>query len=282
MALDLDTRVVAPARVKRSLSKGRIALWGVTALVFAFLLVPIATVIVFSFNSKKSLSSLGHPSLTWYSTLFHDQAMVSSIYESLRIAGITAVSATIIGTVLAFGLARARTKWSAPTNVVLIATLVTPEIATAFALFLLYTSGLNMVLSQTTVTLSHITFSIVYVTLVVRTRIAGLRTDIEEAARDLGCTELGVLRLVVLPQLLPAVVGAALLVFVLSFDDFVTSMFTTGVGTSPLPVFLYSTIKFGLSPEINAVGSLMLALTLTAGGLGVFLMRLASRRSEGK
>lgn len=286
MAADLTLEKPAPraaTRRRRSAGRGgKTALWTVTTLVFLFLLAPVAVVVVFSFNSKKSLNSFEHPSLHWYSALFHDDNLLASVYQSLRIAGITAVVATVLGTVLAFGLSRARTRWTAPTNVILIATLVTPEIATAFASYLLFSAGLHLTLSATTVTIAHITFSLVYVTLVVRTRIAGLREDIEEAAKDLGCTELGVLRLVVLPQLLPAIVGAALLVFVLSFDDFVTSTFTTGVGTSPLPVYIYGAIKFGLSPEINAVGSLMLLITLVLGTLGVLLMRVASRRAESR
>ncbi len=280
-ASDARTRTVRRRR-RRGPSWGKAALWTVTGLVFLFLIAPVLVVITFSFNSKKSLNSFEHPSLRWYSALFHDDNLLASVFLSLRIAAITALVATILGTVLAFGLARARTRWTAPTNAVLIATLVTPEIATAFALFLFFTTGLHVTLSSTTVAVAHITFSLVYVTLVVRTRIAGLRLDIEEAAKDLGCTEFGALRLVVLPQLVPAIVGAALLVFVLSFDDFVTSTFTTGVGTSPLPVYIYGAIKFGLSPEINAVGSLMLLVTLVFGTLGVVLMRVASRRSEAR
>jgi ABC-type spermidine/putrescine transport system permease subunit II len=291
MAVDLRPRESRPSSVPMRSPRprrraggrwGKAGLWTVTGLVFLFLLAPVLVVVAFSFNSKKSLNSFQHPSLRWYSALFHDDNLLASVYLSLRIAAVTAVVATILGTVLAFGLSRARTRWTAPTNIVLIATLVTPEIATAFALFLFFTSGLHLTLSSTTVTVAHITFSLVYVTLVVRTRIAGLRLDIEEAAKDLGCTELGALRLVVLPQLLPAIVGAGLLVFVLSFDDFVTSTFTSGVGTSPLPVYIYGAIKFGLSPEINAVGSLMLLLTLVLGTVGVVLMRVASRRSESR
>lgn len=258
---------------------GLAGLWAVTALVGMFLLAPVAVVIVYSFNDHKSLSSFSGPSLRWYDTLIHDANLLASVYMSLEIAAVTAVTATIIGTLLAFGLSRARTRWTRPTNIVLTATLVTPEVATAFALFLLFTTGVHMNLSATTITLSHITFSLVYVTLVVRTRIAGLHHDIEDAARDLGCGELATLRLVVLPQLAPAILGAGLLVFVLSFDDFVTSAFTTGVGTPPLPIFIYGTIKFGLSPEINAIGTLMLLLSLVLGTLGVLLMRKSSRRA---
>ncbi|TQS44884.1 ABC transporter permease [Cryptosporangium phraense] len=255
-------------------------MWAVTALVGVFLLLPIAVVVLFSFNSKKSLNSFEQPSLHWYAALFDNSDLLASVRVSLEIAAVTSVVATVLGTIFAFGLARSRTRWSRPPQTVLIATLVTPEIATAVALFLVFTSGLHWNLSTTTVILGHITFSLVYVTLVVRTRLAGLRPEVEEAAKDLGCTEWQAIRLVMLPQLAPAIVGAALLVFVLSFDDFVTSTFTTGAGTSPLPVYIYGAIKFGLSPEINAVGSLMLLVTLVLGTAGIVLTRASSRRSR--
>lgn len=269
----------AVAATGRRTRWGLAAMWAVTVLVGVFLLAPVAVVIVYSFNGHKSLSSFSGPSLHWYKILAHDANLLASVYVSLEIAAVTAVTATVVGTLLAFGLSRSRTRWTTPTNVVLTATLVTPEVATAFALFLLFTTGIHMTLSTTTITLSHITFSLVYVTLVVRTRIAGLQDDIEDAARDLGCGEIATLRLAVLPQLRPAILGAALLVFVLSFDDFVTSAFTTGVGTPPLPIFIYGTIKFGLSPEINAIGTLMLLVTLVLGTIGVLLMRGSSRRA---
>jgi spermidine/putrescine transport system permease protein/putrescine transport system permease protein len=238
-----------------------------------FLLAPILTVVVFSFNSAKSLSNFAGPSFRWYLTLLANDNLLASVGESVRIALIAAVVATVLGTLLAFGLERAKTPWVKPSNTILLASLITPEIATAVGLFLVFTAGIHLPLSPTTVVLGHITFSLVYVTLVVRTRLAGVRTDVEDAARDLGCTELQTLRLVILPQVLPAIIGGALLVFVLSFDDFITSSFTTGVGTSPLPVYIYGAIKFGLSPEINAIGTLMLLVSLVLGGLGIFLLR---------
>jgi ABC-type spermidine/putrescine transport system permease subunit II len=276
----MSVDAAAPRIVVRSRPRfGLIGLWIVTGLVGVFLLAPILVVIVFSFNSKKSLSAFAHPSLTWYGTVFHDSAMLASVAESLQIAVVTAVVATVLGSLLAFGLGRANTRWTRPSNLLLVATLVTPEIATGVSLFLVFTAGMHVALTETTVILGHVTFSLVYVTTVVRARLAGLRKDVEDAARDLGCSEWGVLRLVVLPQLAPAFVGGALLVFILSFDDFVTSSFLTGVGTSPLPVYIYGAIKFGLSPEINAIGSLMLLVSIVVGAAGILLLRLSARRS---
>lgn len=271
---------VAGYRHRRSLPAGRTGLWLVTGITAAFLLIPVAVVVLYSFNSQKSLTAFGHPSLRWYETLAHDSALLASVRVSLEVAVLTTVAATVVGTLLAFGATRSRTRWSRPTNGILLLTLVTPEIATAMSLFLIYTTQLHVTLSILTITASHITFSLVYVTIIVRTQLTGLRRDVEEAARDLGCGELQTLRLVVLPQIRSAVVGAGLLVFVLSFDDFVTSYLTSGVGTPPLPVFIYSMIKFGLTPEINAIGTLMVAVTAVLGITGVFLLGFRARRGR--
>jgi spermidine/putrescine transport system permease protein len=265
---------------RRRLPAGRAGLWLVTGVTGVFLLVPVVVVVVYSFNSQQSLTAFGHPSLRWYAALAHNSALLASVRVSLEVAILTTVAATVVGTLLAFGLTRSATRWSRPTNGILLLTLVTPEIATAMSLFLIYTTQLHVTLSITTITASHITFSLVYVTVIVRTQIAGLSRETEEAARDLGCGELQTLRLVVLPQIRSAVAGAALLVFVLSFDDFVTSYLTSGVGAPPLPVFIYSMIKFGISPEINAIGTLMVAVSVIFGLTGVFLLGFRARRAK--
>jgi spermidine/putrescine transport system permease protein len=264
---------------RRRIRAGRPVLWLVTGLTGLFLILPVIVVVVYSFNSQKSLTSFGHPSLRWYTGLVHDTAVLASIRVSLEVALVTTAVASVLGTLLAFGLSRSRTGWSRPTNAILLLTLVTPEIATATSLFLIYTTQLHVSLSIITITAGHITFSLVYVTVIVRTQLAGLRRETEEAARDLGCSEMQTLRLVVLPQIRAAVAGAALLVFVLSFDDFVTSLLTTGVGTPPLPVYIYGMIKFGLSPQINAIGTLMVAVTTVLGITGMFLLAVRSRRA---
>jgi ABC-type spermidine/putrescine transport system permease subunit II len=277
----VPARAPAPAhRPRRRLPAGRAGLWLITSITAAFLLLPVAVVVLYSFNSQQSLTAFGLPSLRWYSALAHNSALLASVRVSLEVAVLTTVVATVVGTLLAFGLTRSRTRWSRPTNGVLLLTLVTPEIATAMSLFLIYTTQLHVSLSVLTITASHITFSLVYVTVIVRTQLTGLRREFEEAARDLGCGELQTLRLVVLPQIRSAVIGAGLLVFVLSFDDFVTSYLTSGVGTPPLPVYIYSMIKFGISPEINAIGTLMIAVTAVLGITGVFLLGFRTRRGR--
>jgi ABC-type spermidine/putrescine transport system permease subunit II len=233
-----------------------------TTLVFVYLFAPILVVLVFSFNSRRSTQIFGSFSLTWYQQLFNDPAMRDSISASIEIAFVTMVVSTVLGTLLAFGLVRARSRAKRPTDVLMLLNLVSPEIVTAIALLLIFYQ-LGLPLSLMTVILGHITFSIAYVTIIVRGRLVTFNTEVEEAALDLGATNVQAIRLVTLPLLWPAVIASAMLVFVMSFDDFVTSYFTSGTGVAPLPVRIYTMIHFGVTPEINAVGTLMMVVTIT-------------------
>ncbi len=233
-----------------------------TALVFLYLFAPIVVVLVFSFNSKRSTQIFGTFSLTWYQTLLNDQGMKDSVAASIEIAIGTMVVATALGTLLAFGLVRARSRLNRPSDVLMLLNLVSPEIVTAIALLLVFTQ-LGLTLSVTTVVLGHITFSIAYVAIIVRGRLATFNTEVEEAALDLGATNVQAMRLVTLPLLWPAIIASGMLVFVMSFDDFVTSYFLTGTQVAPLPVRIYSMIHFGVTPEINAIGTLMMVTTIT-------------------
>jgi spermidine/putrescine transport system permease protein len=241
-----------------------------TALVFVYLFAPILVVTWFSFNSKRSLQVFGSPSLTWYGQLIHDPDIIGSLVASIEIALGTMVVATAIGTLLAFGLVRARSRANRPTDVLMLLNLVSPEIVTAIALLLIFSEaggllsqfGIQFGLSLATVMLGHITFSIAYVTIIVRGRLSAFNREVEEAAQDLGATNLQAVRLVTLPLLWPAIVASGMLVFVMSFDDFVTSFFTTGIGVEPLPLRIYAMIHFGVTPEINAIGTLMMVITI--------------------
>ena len=232
-----------------------------TALVYVYLFAPILVVVLFSFNSKRSTQIFGTFSLTWYQQLFNDPSMKDSISASIEIAFVTMAVSSVLGTLLAFGLVRARSRASRPTDVLMLLNLVSPEIVTAIALLLVFYQ-LGLSLSLTTVILGHITFSIAYVTIIVRGRLVAFNIEVEEAALDLGATNLQAIRLVTLPLLWPAVIASALLVFVMSFDDFVTSYFISGTGVAPLPLRIYTMIHFGVTPEINAVGTLMMVVTI--------------------
>ena len=239
---------------------------------FAVLFVPILLVIFFSFNSQRSLQRFTGFSFEWYQRFFENESLTSSLMASLEIATVTMVVGTLLGTLLAFGLVRARTRWAGSANVLMLIPLVTPEIVAGVSALLLFTQ-VGLRLSLLTIMLAHITFSISYVTVVVRARLASLNPEVEQAAMDLGATRAATFRLVVLPALWPAVLAAGLLVFALSFDDFVLSFFTTGESPQPLPVRIWSAIRFGVTPTINAIGSLMLAISLITITLALFLQR---------
>lgn len=236
-------------------------LWVMYLAICFYLFVPITIVVVYSFNSASTLQVFSGLSFRWYHAFWGDSTIKQSLQLSLEIAAVTMVVATVLGTLLAIGLVRVRGRIGTPANVLMLLPLITPEIVTGVGLLLLF-SRVGLTLSMQTVILGHVAFSISYVTVIVRARLSLLNREVEEAAMDLGATDLGALRLVTLPALYPAIGASALLVFVLSFDDFVTSLFVTGNGVSPLPVRIYSLLRVGVSPEINALGTTMIAITL--------------------
>ena len=251
-----------------------------TGLFFVFLFSPIVIVALFSFNSTKSLQRFEGFSLEWYRRFFEDESLRESLVASIQIATVTMVAATALGTMLAFALVRARSRWAGSANVLMLVPLVTPEIVAAVSALVLFTQ-VGLQLSLETVMIAHITFSISYVTVVVRARLAALNPEVEQAALDLGATRWGTLRLVTLPELWPAIIAAALLTFALSFDDFVLSFFTTGESPQPLPVRIYSAIRFGVTPTINAIGTMMLTVSAVLIALAIWLPRMLGRRESG-
>ena len=250
-----------------------------TALVYLYLFAPIFIVFLFSFNSKRSTQIFGSFSMRWYDVLIHDSSMLQSLQASIEVAFVTTIAGTALGTLLAFGLVRSRSRVNRPTDVLMLLNLVSPEIVTAVALLLVFSQvgsfllgfGIKFGLSLTTVALGHITWSIPYVTIIVRGRLAALNAEVEEAAQDLGATNVQALRLVTLPLLWPAIIASALLVFVMSFDDFVTSYFVSGVDLQPLPIRIYTMIHFGVTPEINAIGTIMMLVTITIVLIALFV-----------
>jgi spermidine/putrescine transport system permease protein len=249
-------------------------------LFFLLSFAPIALVVLFSFNSSRSLQNFDGFSLRWYEAFFESESLRDSLIASLQIALVTMLIATLLGTLLAYGLVRARTRLSGSFNVLMLVPLVTPEIVAGASALLLFTQ-VGLELSLTTIVLAHITFSISYVTVVVRARLASITREVEDAAMDLGATRLATFRLVTLPALWPAILAAGLLVFALSFDDFVLSFFTTGESPQPLPVRIWTQIRFGVRPTINAIGSFMLVVSILTIGLALLLPRLLGRRESG-
>jgi ABC-type spermidine/putrescine transport system permease subunit II len=275
------TPVAAPAPQKKRRREGDRPrfLYAVMALVTLFMFLPIVIVIVYSFNSSKSLSTFDGFSFRWYEKAFGDGGLRSSLSVSVEIAAIATLFSAVVGTMLAFGLERGRRAVARANEAALIVRLLSPETATAVALLLMFTQ-IGIPLSRTTIVLGHIALCVPFVTVVVRSRLAGLNPEVEEAAMDLGASRVGALRLVALPLLWPAIAAASMLAFVLSFDDFITTLFTSGNGVAPLPLRIYSALRFGVTPVVNAIGVLMLVIALLAAGGAALLMRLARRRSS--
>ena len=275
-----STAAPAPRRRRRSVEgKPRLAV-AFTVLFFALLYIPIIVVVIFSFNSRKSLSSFGSFSLRWYEQFFHDEQLLSSLRASIFISTVAMVGSLILGTMLAFALEKIRSRRARVVGTVTLVPLVTPEIVTGVAALLFFT-GLGIKLSLTTVILAEITFSISYVAVIVRGRLAAMSDEVEEAARDLGCTPFQALRLVTVPMILPALIASGLLVFALVFDDFVLAFFVTGVDPQPLPVRIYSEIRLTISPAINAVGTCMMLVSVAVIGLSLLIPRLFGRKDNG-
>ncbi len=267
-----------PGRRRSVEGKPRLAV-AFTALFFLVLYLPIVVVVLFSFNSRKSLSTFESFSTRWYIDFFNDDGLQSSLRASLFISATAMVGSLILGTMLALALERVRSRRSRVVGTIALVPLVTPEIVTGVAALLFFT-GLGVKLSLSTVIIAEITFSITYVAVIVRGRLSAMSDEVEEAARDLGCTPWQALRLVTLPTILPALIASGLLVFALVFDDFVLAFFTTGVDPQPLPVRIYSEIRLSVSPAINAVGTCMMAVSVVLIALSLVVPRLFGRKDS--
>jgi spermidine/putrescine transport system permease protein len=244
-----------------------------------FTFAPLVIVALFSFNSTPSLQNFTGFSLQWYDEFFSSVGLRESLVASIEIGLVTMVVGTVLGTTLAFALVRARSRAAQASNVLMLVPLVTPEIVAGVSALVLF-AQIGVELSLATIMIAEITFSISFVTVIVRARLSAMGREVEEAALDLGATRMQTLRLIVLPALWPAIIAAGLLIFALSFDDFVIAFFTTGESPTPLPVQIYSAIRFGVRPTINAIGTLMLVISFLILAIAVLLPRLLGRREE--
>jgi spermidine/putrescine transport system permease protein len=256
-------------------------LWVVSVAVLVFLFVPVIVVAVYSFNGDASLVNLRGLSLRWYSAALSSGGWRSSLWVSVEIALITTAFCSTAGTALAFGIQRGERRVARVSNGTLMLRLVCPETATAVASLLLFTQ-LGLTLSRATIVAAHVAVCLPFVTVVVRSRLAVMNPEVERSAMDLGATRPQALRLVSLPMLLPAIGAASILVFVLSFDDFITTFFTAGIGVPPLPLRIYGMLKFGVTPVVNAVGIMMLVIAAVGMCGVVALLRITRRWSTAR
>jgi spermidine/putrescine transport system permease protein len=236
--------------------------------VYVFLFAPIVVLIIFSFNDSKRNFSWHGFTLDWYPVLFNDTRLLGALWVTVQVAVIAVVATTILGTLLGLGLARLRSGVGGGiADALILLPMVTPEVVMGISLLLFFALVFDAHGSILQIAIAHIAFSISYVAIVVRARAVSLDPRLEEAARDLGASPLGAFWHVTLPLLIPAVAAGAMIAFALSFDDLIITSFQAGVGSSTLPLYIYSRIRFGVTPEINAISTIVVGVT----GLIVFL-----------
>jgi putrescine transport system permease protein len=233
------------------------------ALGLAFLYAPIAVLVTYSFNASQLVTVWGGWSLRWYAALAGDRAMIDAALASLGVAAASASLATVLGTMAALALTRFRFRGRAPFVAMVYAPLVMPEVITGLSLLLLFVA-INLDRGFLTVIIAHTTLTMCFVTVVVQSRLAHFDRSLEEAAMDLGCPPGRTFFVITLPLIMPAVVAGFLLAFSLSLDDLVIASFTTGPGATTLPIRIYSEVRRGVKPEINAVCTIFITVVAVA------------------
>jgi spermidine/putrescine transport system permease protein len=233
-------------------------LWAAALAAYAFLYVPLIIVVVYSFNDSRLNAEWVGFTLDWYRKLAANDDMLAAAGNSLLIALTASVVATVLGTMAGVALHRYRLRLL---PILVLAPIAIPEILMGVSLLIFFVL-LNFTLGLVSVALAHIAFCIGFVAIVVRARLAGMDESLTEAARDCGATPARAFRHVTLPLIMPGVVAGALMAFTLSIDDFVITFFTAGAGTVTLPLLIYSMIKISVTPEVNAVSTLLMLLTL--------------------
>jgi putrescine transport system permease protein len=247
-----------------------------TALIlgFLFLYLPILLLVIYSFNASRLVTVWGGFSTQWYASLLHNQQLLDSIWVTLRIALVSSTAALVLGTLagiilVRLGRFRGRTLFAG----MIYAPLVMPDVILGLSLLLLFVA-MGLARGFWTITIAHTTFAMCYVAVVVQSRLLTFDRSLEEAAMDLGAPPFRTFRLVTLPLIMPALAGGWLLAFTLSLDDLVIASFTTGPGATTLPMRIYSQVRLGVTPEINAISTLLVGLV----ALGVVVATLLQRR----
>jgi putrescine transport system permease protein len=250
------------------------------ALGFAFLYIPILILIVYSFNESKLVTVWGGWSTKWYSSLLENEGLLNAAWVTLRVGLLSATIATVLGTLAAIvlvrmGRFRGRTLFSG----LIFAPLVMPEVITGLSMLLLFVA-LNFDRGFWTVTIAHATFTMCFAAVVVQARLYDFDKSVEEAAMDLGATPLGTFFQVTLPIIAPSVISAWLLSFTLSLDDLVIASFATGPGATTLPMKIYSQVRLGVTPEINAVSTILIGLVTLGVIAASYTTRMQAARLD--
>jgi spermidine/putrescine transport system permease protein len=242
---------------------------------YLFLYLPLMIVVVYSFNDSRLNAEWVGFTWHWYGVLFSDDQMIEAAWNSLVIGLVTSVISTVLGTLAGYAMYRYRLRLL---PVLVLTPIAIPEILMGVSLLIFFVM-INLTLGMVSIVLSHIAFCIGFVAIVVRSRLAGMDESLTEAARDLGATQWEAFRLITLPLIMPGIVAGALMAFTLSIDDFVITFFTAGPDSVTLPLQIYSMIKIAVTPEVNAVSTLLMLLTLV---LIVIATRLAPGAVRGE
>lgn len=256
----------------------RFSWFNITALTlgFAFLYLPMVILVIYSFNESKLVTVWVGFSTKWYGELLQNEAFLNAAWVTIKVAVFSSTLATILGTMAAYVLVRAnRFKGRTLFSGMIYAPLVMPEVITGLSLLLLFI-GIGLDRGVLTIVLAHTTFAMCYVSVVVSSRLVSFDRSLEEAALDLGCTPLQAFRLVTLPIIAPAVISGWLLAFTLSLDDLVIASFTSGPSATTLPIKIFSAVRLGVSPEINALSTIMIAIVT----VGVISASLISKQAS--
>jgi putrescine transport system permease protein len=255
----------------------------VLAFGYAFLYLPIAILIVYSFNDNRLVTVWSHFSTRWYGELFHNAQIGDALWLSLRVAAVSATASAVLGTLAAFVMQRAgRFAGRSAFEVLATAPLILPEVLTGLSLLLLFVFlgeaiGWPAQRGADTITLAHIPFGMAYAVVVIRARLSQIDPLLEEAAADLGATPWRTFLRVSLPLLLPAIFAAWLLAFTLSLDDVVIASFVTGPGATTLPIVIFSSVRLGVSPQINALATLLVLGVAVLIVTAMLMVRRAER-----
>jgi putrescine transport system permease protein len=252
------------------MNRRSIALTTVVAFGYALLYVPIVSVVIYSFNDSRLVTLWGGFSLRWYASLLQDQQLLEAALLSLQIAVVSATFATALGAIVALALQRlTRLRGRLLLSGMVTAPLVMPEIITGLSLLFLFISmaeliGWPLTRGASTITIAHVTFSMAYVVVVLRSRLSAMDESLEEAAMDLGGRPVAVFFDITVPMLMPALISGWLLAFTLSLDDLVISSFVSGPGATTLPMFIFAKVRLGVTPDINAITTIIIVLVAVA------------------
>ncbi len=258
----IKSTVIAKSEQTKAHSKKRIGFSHVYLAIITFLIyLPIALVIVYSFNESKISSIWGGFSLNWYIKLFNDEEMFLALINSIVLALCSGFAAAIIGTLGAIGFSKVKTISKAPIEYLTMLPIMIPEIILAMV-FLVFFSLLGFPFGMTTLIIAHTTFCIPYIYMLVKARLVGMDKSLTDAAKDLGASSIRAFFDITLPLIMPAVLSGFLLSFAMSFDDVIISLFVTGVNVNTLPIKVYTQLRTGVTPEINALCTLMLLVTI--------------------